>query len=170
MKERLQLDIGFGDVIIPNPQTIHYPVLLPHMSTSELLVCTNESVIAEKFEAMVSLSVVNSRMKDFYDIFTLARTNSFEGSYLCKAVSETFKRRATITDKDHIIFAKEFYNDKRRLTMWSNFIRNLKPDDSPTFQEVMEFIRVFLKPIYNHVLDERDFFGEWNHHNASWED
>ncbi|MFD1884942.1 nucleotidyl transferase AbiEii/AbiGii toxin family protein [Paenibacillus wenxiniae] len=170
MKERLQLDIGFGDVIIPNPQTIDYPVLLPHMSTPELFVYTNESVIAEKFEAMVSLSVVNSRMKDFYDIFTLARTSSFKGFQLCQAVSETFKRRATITDKDHIIFSKEFYNDKRRLTMWSNFIDNLKPDHSPTFQEVMEFIHTFLKPIYNHVLDERDFLSEWNHHKAIWED
>ncbi|WP_411348580.1 nucleotidyl transferase AbiEii/AbiGii toxin family protein [Paenibacillus sp. WLX2291] len=170
MRERLQLDIGFGDVIIPNPQTIDYPVLLPHMSAPELLVYTNESVIAEKFEAMVSLSVANSRMKDFYDIFTLARTNSFEGSRLCHAVSATFKRRTTIINKDHIIFSKDFYNDKRRLIMWSNFIRNLKPDDSPTFQEVMECIHTFLRPIYNHVLDEQDFLSEWNHHKANWED
>ncbi len=169
MKERLQIDIGFGDVIIPNPQSIDYPVLLPAMSTPELLVYTNESVIAEKFEAMVSLSVVNSRMKDFYDIFTLARINSFEGLRLCEAVSGTFRRRLTSMDKDHIIFSEEFYNDKRRLTMWNNFISNLKLDDSPSFQEVMEFIYTFLKPIYDHVLAEREFSDKWNPHKISWE-
>lgn len=163
------MDIGFGDVIIPSPQTIDYPVLLPHMGTPELLVYTSDSVIAEKFEAMVSLSVVNSRMKDFYDIFMLARANPFEGLRLYEAVSETFKRRATSTESDHIIFSAEFYNDKRRLVMWSNFIDNLKPDYSPTFQEVMELIHTFLKPIYNHVLDEQEFFGNWNQHTVSWE-
>lgn len=168
MKERLQLDIGFGDVITPSPQTIDYPVLLFHMSVPELLAYTNDSVIAEKFEAMISLSVMNSRMKDFYDIFMLARTNSFEGLRLYEAISETFKRRATNIETDHIIFSAGFYKDNRRLGMWNNFITNLKPDYAPTFQEVMELIHTFLQPIYSHVLEEREFLGDWNQYTVSW--
>ena len=169
MKERLQLDIGFGDIIIPKPQVIHYPVLLSTMETAELLVYTNDSVIAEKFEAMVSLSVVNSRMKDFYDIFTLAQTCPFEGLRLYEAISETFKHRTTNVETDPIIFSAEFYTDKRRLLMWDNFIRNLKPEYSPAFKEVMELIHTFLRPIYIHLLDEREFFGNWNPNTVDWE-
>lgn len=87
MREVLQLDIGFGDVIVPSPQTIDFPVLLSNMERPEILVYTNDSVISEKFEAMISLSLANSRMKDFFDIYTLARTTPFEGLRLYEAVS-----------------------------------------------------------------------------------
>ncbi|MCS7462999.1 nucleotidyl transferase AbiEii/AbiGii toxin family protein [Paenibacillus doosanensis] len=168
MRETLQLDIGFGDVIVPSPQTIDFPVLLPNMVRPEILVYTNDSVIAEKLEAMISLSVVNSRMKDFFDIYTLARTSPFEGLRLYEAVSATFRQRNTHIERDHVVFTDEFYKDRRRIVMWDAFIRNLQPDYSPTFQEVMELIHTFLKPIYDHVLDENEYFGNWDHHSLSW--
>lgn len=168
MREILQLDIGFGDVIVPSPQTIDFPVLLSTMERPEILVYTNDSVIAEKFEAMISLSVANSRMKDFFDIYTLASTTQFEGLRLYEAVSETFKRRTTHTERDHVIFKAEFYTDRRRIVMWDAFIRNLKLDYSPTFQEVMELIHTFLKPIYDHLLDENEYFDNWDQQSLSW--
>ncbi|WP_411503386.1 nucleotidyl transferase AbiEii/AbiGii toxin family protein [Brevibacillus centrosporus] len=170
MREVLQLDIGFGDVIVPSPQTIDFPVLLSTMENPEILVYTNDSVVAEKFEAMISLSIINSRMKDFFDIYTLARTSEFQGLHLYEAVSETFKRRLTQTERDHILFTAEFYTDSRRVAMWEAFIKNLKLDNSPNFQEVMELIYTFLKPIYDHVLAENEYFGCWNQHSLSWQD
>ncbi|BCG56815.1 nucleotidyl transferase AbiEii/AbiGii toxin family protein [Paenibacillus sp. URB8-2] len=168
MREVLQLDIGFGDVIVPSPQTIEFPVLLSSMERPEILVYTNDSVIAEKFEAMISLSLANSRMKDFFDIYTLARTNPFEGLRLYEAVSETFKQRTTLTEREHVIFTAEFYKDRRRVTMWNAFIRNLYLDYSPSFKEVMELIHTFLKPIYDHVLDENEYFGNWDFQSLNW--
>ncbi|MGG1518709.1 nucleotidyl transferase AbiEii/AbiGii toxin family protein [Paenibacillus oryzisoli] len=168
MKETLQLDIGFGDVIVPSPRIIDFPVLIPTMERPEIFVYTDESVIAEKFEAMISLSVANSRMKDFFDIFTLARTTSFEGIRLYEAVSETFKRRTTYTEREHVIFMADFYRDRRRIAMWSAFINNLKLEYSPTFQEVMELIYFFLKPVYDHVLNENEYLAIWDQHTLSW--
>ncbi|MEK3838895.1 nucleotidyl transferase AbiEii/AbiGii toxin family protein [Paenibacillus sp. FSL R7-0128] len=169
MKEVLQLDIGFGDVIIPSPQTIDFPVLLSVMDRPEILVYTNESVIAEKFEAMISLSLVNSRMKDFFDIYTLATTTPFEGIRLYEAVSETFKRRATLTERRHVVFTAEFYTDRRRNAMWEAFIRNLKLEHSPTFRDAMELIHTFLGPVYHNVLDDKEFFGDWNYQLLKWD-
>lgn len=91
MKKNLQFDIGFGDVVVPKPQLIDYPVLLD-MATPQVQAYSKESVISEKFEAMITLSVMNSRMKDFYDIYTLLTANDFDGRMLYEAVFETFQR------------------------------------------------------------------------------
>ncbi|WFA85248.1 MULTISPECIES: nucleotidyl transferase AbiEii/AbiGii toxin family protein [Paenibacillus] len=95
MRKSLQFDIGFGDVVVPKPQLIEYPVLLD-MTAPQVQAYSRESVISEKFEAMITLSVMNSRMKDFYDIYTLLTTNNFDGRILHEAVSETFQQRGTI--------------------------------------------------------------------------
>jgi hypothetical protein len=87
----LQIDIGFGDVIVPGPSKVVFPVLLD-FPAPELNGYTMESTIAEKFQAMVKLGVLNSRMKDFYDIWMLARTFDFKGEMLSKAVEKTFEK------------------------------------------------------------------------------
>jgi hypothetical protein len=107
-------------------------------------------------------------MKDFFDVYTLACTTQFEGLRLYEAVSETFKQRATITEREHSVFTVDFYTETRRNAMWEAFIRNLNLDQTPTFQEVMELIHTFLRPVYDHVLDVKEYFGDWDHQSLSW--
>lgn len=87
----LQIDIGFGDAITPGPQVVTYPTLL-EFPAPQLNAYPRETVIAEKFQSMVQLGIANSRMKDFYDVWTLARQFDFDGNGLCEAIRATFQR------------------------------------------------------------------------------
>lgn len=91
----LQIDIGFGDAITPEPQQAEYTVLLSSLPVPFIRVYPPETVVAEKLQAMVSLDVLNTRMKDFYDLCVLAREFDFEGHTLCQAIHATFERRKT---------------------------------------------------------------------------
>ena len=76
----LQLDIGFGDVIVPSPQPAEYPTILD-FPAPRLPGYSKESVVAEKFESLVTLGMLNSRMKDYYDIWSLSRQFDFDGRF-----------------------------------------------------------------------------------------
>jgi hypothetical protein len=103
----MQIDVGFGDVVTPGAQDITYPALLDFPAPA-LSGYPRETVIAEKFHAMVYLRTLNSRMKDFYDVWLLARQFAFDGSVLAKAVAATFANRDTAIDVEPIAFTPEF--------------------------------------------------------------
>lgn len=159
MRKKLQFDIGFSDVIVPKPRSIEYPVLLD-MSAPKLQAYSLESVIAEKFEAMITLSVANSRMKDFYDIFILSNRHNFDGRVLQESVYETFSRRGTIIERNHSLFTNAFAQDHSRIAQWDAFINRTRLENIP-FETVMEQIRTFLLPVYETVLNEDEFFKNW---------
>lgn len=94
----VQLDIGFGDVVVPAPEEVDYPVLLD-FPAPRLRVYPRYSVVAEKFEAMVRFGEQNSRMKDFYDVFVLLETQEFDGAILQTAIQATFERRSTVLSR-----------------------------------------------------------------------
>ena len=93
-KIQLQIDIGYGDVITPVAQIVNYPALL-HFPEPRIRAYPPETVVAEKLQAMVALGMQNSRMKDFYDLWLMARDLSFTGEPLVKAIQATFERRKT---------------------------------------------------------------------------
>jgi len=95
VRNRLRMDIGFGDVVVPKPAEIDFPVLLETEEIPVIKAYSLESSIAEKFEAMIKLSLLNSRMKDFYDIYALSKRKHFEGRVLQEAIFQTFQRRKT---------------------------------------------------------------------------
>jgi len=97
----IQVDVGFGDVVTPKAKKIRYPTLLDFPAPS-IRACPRETVVAEKFQAMVMLGIANSRMKDFYDLYVLARDFSFDGNTLVRAIKATFKRRKEISPVDGI--------------------------------------------------------------------
>jgi predicted nucleotidyltransferase component of viral defense system len=101
----LQFDIGFGDVIVPKPIEIDYPSLL-NMERPKLKAYSLESVVAEKFEAMIYLAEANSRMKDFYDVYTLCKAFNYEGRVLYEAIYQTFIRRATPLTRTPTVFSE----------------------------------------------------------------
>jgi predicted nucleotidyltransferase component of viral defense system len=165
-KKMLQLDIGFGDIVIPKPQVMECPILLD-LAAPVIKVYSLESIISEKFQAMIALSVANSRMKDFYDIFTLLSTYNFDGRKLQEAVCETLHRRHTILEKENVIFAEEFIQDENRNKLWQSFLRKINVEKFE-FREVMNSIGEFLKPIYDSIINENEFFMQWDCSNRRW--
>jgi predicted nucleotidyltransferase component of viral defense system len=157
----IQIDIGFGDVIVPSPSKISYPVILD-FPAPELKGYTMESTIAEKFQAMVKLGVLNSRMKDFYDIWLLSRTFDFKGKILAEAVEKTFEKRYTPVTLDASLFDPSFGKDRDRNVQWRGFISKTKLINVPeSFEEVMTTVKLFLEPLAASILEQRAFNSKW---------
>jgi hypothetical protein len=158
----LQIDIGFGDVIVPGPSKIEYPVLLD-FPAPELNGYTMESTIAEKFQAMVKLGALNSRMKDFYDIWMLSRAFDFKGETLTEAVEETFETRNTPITIDPTAFDFSFAKDEDKKAQWQGFIRKAKLTDAPeAFEDVVEEVKRFIHPLVVSITQKRPFRSVWN--------
>jgi hypothetical protein len=109
----LQIDVGFGDVVVPGTSKVAYPVLLG-FPPPEVNGYTRESTISEKFQAMVKLGVLNSRMKDFYDIWMLCHNFDFGGEILAEAVQRTFKNRNTPITAEPTVFHPSFAQDRNK--------------------------------------------------------
>jgi len=157
----IQVDIGFGDIIIPGPSKIAYPSLLD-FPAPELNGYTMESTIAEKFQAMVKLGVLNSRLKDFYDIWLLSRTFDFRGKILSEAVEKTFDNRNTQITADPTVFDTSFMEDERKKAQWLGFIKKARLTDAPErFEDVAAAVRVFLEPIATSLAERQPFNRTW---------
>jgi hypothetical protein len=159
----LQIDCGFGDVIIPKPVRIEYPVLLS-MPVPSLLAYTAESTIAEKYQAMVFLDLANSRMKDFFDLWTLARGFTFEGERLCRALKATFNRRRTpIPEGPPVAFTAAFFENRAKQVQWSAFLRKGQLSvETPQFGQVVSLLREFLMPPTQALAQGVSFDGHWS--------
>lgn len=119
----IQVDIGFGDAITPKPILIDFPTVL-ELPPPTLQSYPRETVIAEKFQAMVTLGIVNSRMKDFFDLFVLCTEFEFDGELICQAIKATFDRRKTvIPDTLPVALRTEFSEDKQKSVQWNAFLR-----------------------------------------------
>ena len=163
----LSIDIGFGDVVIPKPQKIEYPVLLETEPAPIITTYTIDSIIAEKFHAMINRLLDNSRMKDFYDIYSLSKNNDFKGIDLRKAILETFENRSTDFKKDTILFKKEFAKDEEKNVQWEAFINRIK-SDKVNFEEVMKQIGKFLNPLYESLINSTLYNNNWDHAKNDW--
>lgn len=115
-KVPISIDIGFGDIVYPERMKMDFPVLLD-MDIPKVYAYSINSVVAEKFEAFVSLGLANSRYKDFYDIYVLSDRYNFDGTELMNAIKETFNHRGTSFD-DIVAFEDGFADDETRLRRW----------------------------------------------------
>jgi len=141
---QMKLDIGFGDIIFPSPASIAYPTILefpyPHLRGY-----TVETVIAEKFETIVSRGLDNSRMKDFYDIWTLLRQINFKKSDLFKSIRLTFSNRHTNLNKNSIQDLKLLGESELKEKQWKHFIRKGHFSfQIPSFKEIVNEISFLL--------------------------
>jgi predicted nucleotidyltransferase component of viral defense system len=144
---RVQADVGFGDVVTPSTQEVDLPTLLD-LPAPHLRVYPRETVIAEKFEALVRLGMTNTRMKDFYDLRELADRFAFDGPMLAAAIGTTFARRGTpIIDTAPLALTFEFADDVGKQAEWQGFLKRNKFDPTGiTLREVIEELRAFLLP------------------------
>ena len=159
----LQIDIGFGDAITPEVEAVEFPLLLtvPALPAPKLNAYPRETVIAEKLEAMVALGMANSRMKDFYDLLTLARNFSFDGTVLVRAVQNTFARRGTpVPETTPIALTDEFANDAAKASQWTNFLKrvNVQADE---LAKVIDQLRRFLLPVLAAAGNRSVFDKNW---------
>ena len=149
IKQTIQIDIGFGDTITPAPLPLLYPTLLTGLNPPDIMTYSIETVIAEKFHAMILNSVFNSRMKDFYDVYILLKNNRINNENLQEAILQTFRCRETDFIENHELFTSSFHEDKNRQTMWKAFLRKMKISENLEFPFIVKNILEQLQPIYN---------------------
>ncbi len=156
----LQLDIGFGDVIVPAAQPIDYPAILD-FPAPRLRGYSKESIVAEKFESMVKRGTLNSRMKDYFDIWTLSRQFDFDGEMLGNSITKTFSNRGTEIIVDPVALTSRFADDPEKNIQWRGFIRKSRLDPLPNFADVISTVANFLRPVVAAVADSHSFSGKW---------
>jgi hypothetical protein len=166
----LQIDIGYGDIVSPMPEDIEFPTILD-AEPPQLKAYTRYSVVAEKFNAMVELGSINSRLKDFYDIWLLSQLFPFEGSILRKSILDTFaKRKTQISQTIPYAFTSDFYLDVQKQKQWNAFIKKSRAEfDKKSFSEIVLSISDFISPVIDSILKEQDFLMHWVSGSGSWE-
>ena len=158
-KINMRIDIGFGDVVYPDPEESDLPTLLD-FPPPRLFCYSRESSISEKFEAMVKLGALNSRMKDFYDIWQLSRQFDFDGVKLTEAIRLTFERRGTKLPLEVETFAEPFIEAKQ--TQWAAFCKRLPQNQVPTsFGEIVISVDRFLSPIVSALSTNKPSPVKW---------
>ena len=157
------VDVGFGDAVTPAPKREAFPVLLD-FPPPVLRMYPRETVVAEKTDAMVQLGLINTRMKDYYDIWVLMQGFEFDGALLKSAMVATFSRRKTGLPSDVPPgLSDEFAADRQRQTQWAAFLRRThaaNPRDAD-FRTVVGQVREFLVPPLLAAGQTQAFTGTW---------
>jgi predicted nucleotidyltransferase component of viral defense system len=159
----MQIDIGFGDAVYPEPELSSFPVLLS-MEAPLIRAYPREASIAEKFHAMVALDIRNSRMKDFYDIWFMANTWTFDMASLRNAILASFERRGSaIPTSVPFALTDSFLNDPQKKQQWNAFVSRLNPGDkAPSLEELGAVLRGFLLPCIAGESLPRPETRRWN--------
>jgi hypothetical protein len=167
MRIKMQIDIGFGDVIYPAPEKYDLPTMLNY-PPPRLLCYSRESSIAEKFEAMVKLGMLNNRMKDFYDIWLLSRYFDFSGTKLAGAIRQSFDRRGTALPSEIEAFDQTFTEVKQ--VQWTAFRKRIQQDHIPTsFGEIITLVDRFLRPIIVSISVGKPIPSNWKAPGPRWD-
>ncbi|MEX2461119.1 MAG: nucleotidyl transferase AbiEii/AbiGii toxin family protein [Paenibacillaceae bacterium] len=160
-KTPFSLDFGVGDIVIPAPIIRLLPVLLSGFEKPEILTYSLESVIAEKFDAILSRMNHTSRMKNFYDIYYLASTVDFEGRSLQEALFETLQNRGTPYERNSLELVALLSSDIDMMHRWNTFCRKVIKQELD-FNDVLSVIVNLLELPFGAILNESEFFGKWN--------
>ena len=165
----MQIDIGFDDIICKKPSVIKYPVILDYPQPC-LKGYPIESIISEKFEAMIKLGLLNSRMKDFYDIWLLMHQFNYNGLQLTEAIKKTFEHRKTSYPQGKLLFADEIYDEKSdRQVLWKAFLEKQNIKYAPIMlSEVAREIEKFLIEPLESIKANQQFNKEWKS-SGTWE-
>jgi len=159
----LQVDVGIGDAVRPSPVLIRYPTILTDLQAPELRAYPREAVVAEKTHAIVKLGLVNSRMKDYYDLYVLCREFEFEGSTLCEALLATFSRRKTaLPDGVPSGLSEAFADDATKQKQWRSFVaRGQLAYGEVSVGSVVSALRDFLSPALNSLAQDETLDRRW---------
>ena len=131
--QQFSIDVGFGDVIVPQPAQLDYPLLI-------------EGLPAVNVE-MIDRGTINSRMKDFFDVYTILKADKVDYELLKEAIVEVFANRGTELDADNVVFSEDFAQDESLQAMWKAYLKRIKYKDELPFSEVMDIVRERLQPM-----------------------
>ena len=145
--QQFSIDVGFGDVIVPQPAQLDYPLLIEGLPAVNIEAYSLETVVAEKFQTMIDRGTINSRMKDFFDVYSILKAGKVDEALLKEAVIEVFANRGTELDADNVVFTDDFAQDGMRQTMWKAYLKKIKYKEELPFTEVMDVIRERLQPM-----------------------
>lgn len=157
---RINIDVGFGDIVYPEKIKLVFPSLIDQ--EPNIYAYSLETVIAEKLEAIVKLGMLNSRLKDFYDVFALIKKFDFDGAILGEAIKETFTHRGTLFD--HIDAFDEGFITPYRKGQWNSFVRQKNPNQILKLETIIEKMKEFVNPIMNKEINKK----KWNHLEEKW--
>lgn len=158
----LRLDVGFADVVIPSEEEMYYPTILD-FAPPHLWGYSKESMVAEKFEAAVRYGDVNSRLKDFFDIWFLSRQLDFDGATFAEAITQVFSRRGTGLSPQAVPLTPVFAQDPGRAARWVAFRTRNRLDMAPeSFAGLMTAVATFLKPLAEAISANHSFRKRWS--------
>jgi predicted nucleotidyltransferase component of viral defense system len=165
----LQIDVGFGDAVTPEPQTVVYPILLNDFQAPTLRVYPVYTVIAEKYHAMVVLGQANSRMKDFYDLAVIARRTELSGAILAKAIAATFTRRQTEMPTERpFALTSQFTEDPAKLQQWQAFLNKNRIQSRSLSDTVLLLNTLLWFPTEIANADTREVTTSWQPDVSQW--
>ena len=147
--QQVSVDIGFGDVVTPYPLSLDYPLLLPDIPAVQLYAYSLETLIAEKFHAMVDRDESNSRMKDFFDVYQLFINHEIDRELLAEAIVSTFNNRNTLYRENLALFTDKFAADATRNIWWKAFLKKIRWKEQIDFSIVMKCIKENLQAYWN---------------------
>jgi predicted nucleotidyltransferase component of viral defense system len=157
---KIQIDFGVGDVMVPGPRMVEYPVLLAGDKV-KLLAYPIESSIAEKLQAMVALGSANSRMKDFYDVWVCSKHLDFNAATLLKAIDATFRNRETQVPEEDIEALSAAFVDGHRV-QWNAFVRKIgEVDLTDAFGRIVEDLKNFAMPALRSLAGGESLTKQW---------
>lgn len=158
----VQVDVGYGDAVTPAAETVEYPAMLEEFPAPKLRVYPRYTVVAEKLEAMISLGIANSRMKDYFDLWVLARHSDFEGDVLREAIGATLSRRGTdIPTGVPFGLTEAFATDAQKQMQWQGFLKKNRLE-ALTLEQVVSVLCKLLIPPLNALASGQGFGGTWN--------
>lgn len=164
------IDIGFGDHVYPRPKREIFPPLLPGLPEVTILMYPPETVIAEKFEAMIRFGKANTRIKDFHDIWVTTRTFSFDLASLVEAIGGTLQRRETpVPTGVPVGLTEAFASIVEETGLWTGFLRRTPPAmEPPPFSQLQEELRRFFGPIMASLSSPEGARGRWDSVGNTW--
>ncbi|MGB7606396.1 MAG: nucleotidyl transferase AbiEii/AbiGii toxin family protein [Lutisporaceae bacterium] len=160
-KTPFSIDFGVGDIIVPTFVERTLPTLLAEFDRPQIFTYSLESTISEKLDAIISLMEANGRMKDFYDIYYLATSFSFEGRKLQEAIYETLSHRGTPYEKDSVVVLSRLAEDDNIQKRWLNFCKKVLHFELDLYIVIEVIIKLTLPP-FKAMVEENEFFGKWN--------
>ena len=137
----IQVDIGYGDAVTPAPETAEYPVMLPDTPVPILRVYPRYTVIAEKLEALIFLGMINTRLKDYFDLWVILTTTELDQNLLGEAITATLVRRKTALPASMPVgLSEEFSSDAQKIAQWNAFVKKNQLN-APSLDVVVTILR-----------------------------
>ncbi|AIF45514.1 nucleotidyl transferase AbiEii/AbiGii toxin family protein [Virgibacillus sp. SK37] len=164
VKYHLEMTILTGDILTPNRKSVLYQGILTNKPI-RVTTYPAETLIADKLERCVSN---RTKMNDLYKIFHLALEYNYDGRVLQEAICETFQKRGTDLVKELPLFTEGFSSESEKEKQWETFIKANGYEETVNFKSIMATIRIFLRPLYETIIMEEEFFGNWNHELQVW--